>query len=298
MKEEEIRKVYLDSSDISANGAPMVQGGDTVIAGEDDRKDPHDLGNSDEEKLQAELIHATVILTDKSRLTKNGDGTWTLDVEPFQQAGLPPCSGEKFANQKTGGWCSGFLVGSDVIATAGHCGRNSDAIKNTAYVFGFRVSSDTDPGRTVFNENEVYFGSELLAFDLSSTGDFAIVRVNKAVTAPGAKPLKVRSSGSPSIGSSLGVIGHPSGLPVKIAFGVNTVLMRDNDPWLIANLDTYGGNSGSAVFNNKGEVEGILVRGAQDYEFEVDCFRSNLIENSEGSEAITKASAFVDKIPS
>ena len=33
-----------------------------------------------------------------------------------------------------------------------------------------------------------------------------------------------------------------------------------------ANLDTYGGNSGSAVFNaNTGVVEGILVRGATDY---------------------------------
>jgi len=34
----------------------------------------------------------------------------------------------------------------------------------------------------------------------------------------------------------------------------------------VANLDTFGGNSGSAVFNAEtGEVEGILVRGENDY---------------------------------
>ncbi len=74
--------------------------------------------------------------------------------------------------------------------------------------------------------------------------------------------------------------------------------MRHNDPWLIANLDTYGGNSGSAVFNADGLVEDILVRGARDYVLDVvnGCFRSNRIANLEGSEALTTASAFVDKI--
>jgi V8-like Glu-specific endopeptidase len=256
------------------------------------------LTDSVQDELRKKLSASTVILTDKTRLSDNGNGTWSLQVNPFQQGGRPPCSGEKFANQSTGGWCSGFLVGSDIVVTADHCGRTLAAIEDTAYVFGFQASSLTDSGTTVFNNDQVYFGKDLLAFDLSDTGDFGIVRLDRLVTAPAADPLNVRSSGSLSVGSNLGVIGHPSGLPVKIAFGINTVLMRDDDPWLIANLDTYGGNSGSAVFNNDGEVEGILVRGAQDYEFDAACFRSNVIENSEGSEAVTKASAFRDKIPS
>jgi hypothetical protein len=37
----------------------------------------------------------------------------------------------------------------------------------------------------------------------------------------------------------------------------------------VANLDTYGGNSGSPVFNHRtGEVEGILVRGENDYVYD------------------------------
>ena len=133
--------------------------------------------------------------------------------------------------------------------------------------------------------------------DLSPTGDFAIVRVDREITAPGAVALKVRDSGEIGVGRNIGVIGHPTGLPVKIAFGAATVVMKEDDPWLFANLDTYGGNSGSAVFNTEGLVEGILVRGARDYDIEPTCFKSNKIMDSEGSEAVTKASAFVDKIP-
>ena len=133
--------------------------------------------------------------------------------------------------------------------------------------------------------------------DLSPTGDFAIVRVDREITAPGAVALKVRDSGAISVGRNIGVIGYPSGLPVKIAFGAATVVIKEDDPWLFANLDTYGGNSGSAVFNKEGLVEGILVHGARDYDLEATCFKSNNIMDSEGSEVVTKASAFVSKIP-
>ncbi|WP_420540401.1 S46 family peptidase (plasmid) [Paenibacillus polymyxa] len=51
--------------------------------------------------------------------------------------------------------------------------------------------------------------------------------------------------------------------PIKSGFAVGAAV-RDNPPnaFFVANLDTYGGNSGSPVFNSDThEVEGILVRG-------------------------------------
>ncbi|MFN8369647.1 MAG: S46 family peptidase [Bacteriovoracaceae bacterium] len=58
------------------------------------------------------------------------------------------------------------------------------------------------------------------------------------------------------------------GLPTKISDGAN-VRTNNNPKYFVANLDTYGGNSGSAVFNTKtGEVEGILVRGENDYVYD------------------------------
>ncbi|MEM8971038.1 MAG: serine protease [Pseudomonadota bacterium] len=298
MDKSEIDKAYHDFTILfNPERLPSIPIGEEVVAGEDDRKDVHQLTSSPQDSMYRRLAAATVILTNKSRVSKNNDGSWTLAPEAFRQGGLPPCSGERFANQHTGGWCSGFLVGPDVIVTAGHCGKTEDDILNTAYMFGFRASSASDPGTTEFSADQVYFGKQLIAHDLSSTGDYAIVRVDRKVTAPGADPLTVRASGALAPNSNLGVIGYPSGLPCKIAFGEKTILLRDEDPWLISNLDTYGGNSGSPVFNENGDVEGILVRGAQDYIIGDSCFKTNVVKDANGSEAITKASVFQSQIP-
>lgn len=82
------------------------------------------------------------------------------------------------------------------------------------------------------------------------------------------------------MGEGLFVVGHPSGLPTKVAGGTE-VVGNDEDNFFTALLDTFGGNSGSAVFNSETlEVEGILVRGARDYVYdsEASCYRVNHCE--------------------
>jgi V8-like Glu-specific endopeptidase len=104
--------------------------------------------------------------------------------------------------------------------------------------------------------------------------DYAVVELNRDVE--GATPMKFRKSGKITDGQELVVIGHPSGLPTKIADGA---FVRNNSSkaFFSASLDTYGGNSGSAVFNvNTGEIEGILVRGENDYVRNGSCTASNL----------------------
>ena len=65
------------------------------------------------------------------------------------------------------------------------------------------------------------------------------------------------------------VVGYPMGLPVKIA--ANGQVRSLESSFFVANLDTYGGNSGSPVFNTLAlvnghlVVEGILVRGEDDF---------------------------------
>ncbi|OQB98875.1 MAG: hypothetical protein BWX80_03903 [Candidatus Hydrogenedentes bacterium ADurb.Bin101] len=93
----------------------------------------------------------------------------------------------------------------------------------------------------------------------------------------------------------MGVIGHPSGLPKKIAFGSETrVRKNDAQGFFYANLDSYGGNSGSPVFNAEdGFVEGILVRGNTDFVLNGDCFRSNILQNdNESPEQVSKSATF------
>jgi hypothetical protein len=78
-------------------------------------------------------------------------------------------------------------------------------------------------------------------------------------------------------------MGLPSGLPLKLAGGAS---VSNNQPaaFVVANLDTYGDNSGSPVFNAATqEVEGILVRGENDFGQQGNCSVSLVCPTTAGS---------------
>ena len=86
---------------------------------------------------------------------------------------------------------------------------------------------------------------------------------------------------------------------MKIAFG-NTYVRRSNDAgYFVANLDTYGGNSGSPVINaGTGILEGILVRGETDFIHQGTCFESYVVPDDGGrGEDSTKATVFAAHVP-
>ena len=62
-------------------------------------------------------------------------------------------------------------------------------------------------------------------------------------------------------------------LPRKYAGGQTSIVRENNNSdYFQANLDAYGGNSGSAVINAEThEVEGILVRGSYDFDSAGEC---------------------------
>ena len=67
----------------------------------------------------------------------------------------------------------------------------------------------------------------------------------------------------------------------------------------MANLDTYGGNSGSPVFNaQNNKVEGILVRGETDFVSNGQC-NVSLVCPSTGcrGEDVTRATVWSAKVP-
>jgi subtilisin-like proprotein convertase family protein len=102
--------------------------------------------------------------------------------------------------------------------------------------------------------------------DFQAQNDLAIIKLDRSVE--DREPLKIRTEGEIELGTPLVVIGHPSGLPTKIA---DSAFVRNNENpnYFVTNLDTFAGNSGSAVFNAETfEVEGILVRGETDYIFD------------------------------
>lgn len=228
-----------------------------VIYGVDDRVDIFRLTN----RAAIADADSVVALFRANDITDNDNGTSTLLTQNFGAANNL-CNAEPFRDQPVGAFCSGFLVDQDVIATAGHC-VNASNVTSVRFVFGFRMQNQTT-AQTVIANAEIYRGVAVIARqEVSNGADWALVRVDRQVT--NHPVVRIRRTGRIPDNEPVHVIGHPSGLPTKFAGGA---AVRDNTPaaFFAANLDTYGGNSGSPVFNaNTHDVEGILVRGENDF---------------------------------
>ncbi len=261
-----------------------------VIYGTDDRVDVFELPagpNLDD-------VDSVVALFDSSDVSDNADGTSTLQTKNFGTA-QRLCAGERFRNQPIGAFCSGFLVAPDIIATAGHC-VNSNNVTDIRFVFGYRMR-DATTAETVISNGDIYRGVAVLGREEVGTGpDWALVRIDRAVA--NHRIVQMRRTGKVSDDQTVHVIGHPTGLPTKFAGGA---AVRDNQPsaFFVANLDTYGGNSGSPVFNSDThEVEAILVRGETDFVQQGNC-RISLVCPSTGcrGEDCTRTTEFANMVP-
>jgi hypothetical protein len=261
-----------------------------VVYGTDTRID---LYQTDDARLRS-LADSTVALFQSAGVSSQG-GVAKLTTQSYaERYGL--CKEEPFYEQETGAFCSGSLVAPDVIMTAGHCVPSAEECAKIKFVFGFAVKEKGVLPKSVL-ETEVYGCKELIGREQVGNGaDWALVRLDRKVA--GHSPLKLNLTGQIEAKTEVLVIGHPAGLPTKIAGGAH---VRDSSKpgFFVANLDTYGGNSGSAVFNAAtGLVEGILVRGEQDYAQKDGCFVSNLcpVDGCRG-EDVTKIANVADKIP-
>ena len=170
-----------------APSGPLTQ----VIYGDDDRIDTY--LETDPQRLA--LSGPVCALVSTSRLVGQGNGSFTLQTFAWTVGGRPACAEEPFGSQPVSAFCTGFLVAPDIIATAGHCYDSSD-FADVRFVFGFRMLN-SQTAATTFAANQVYSGVELLGRELDSTGaDYALIRLDRPVTAPGARPLAIRRAGS------------------------------------------------------------------------------------------------------
>ncbi len=275
----------------TAELAQAAQNRQRVIYGVDNRKDLFQVTSSRVKKSAA----AVVALVKSSDLTRQPDGSFALATSSYQ-ADYQLCGSEPFVKQPLGCFCSGFLVAPDVVATAGHCVKSAQDLAGIRFVFGFRMNN-AQTARTTFPAIDVYAGVTLIGRQLAADGtDWALVRLDRPVA--GRAQLPLRTSGKISGSARLFVIGHPCGLPQKYAPGAQ---VRDNSPtpFFVANLDTYGGNSGSPVFNaTTYKVEGILVRGENDFVTNGSCYVS-LVCPTTGcrGEDVTRATVWAAKVP-
>ncbi|RPJ78612.1 MAG: serine protease [Alphaproteobacteria bacterium] len=242
------------------------------IYGVDDRKE------TNEYQGQLEAIQArSVAVQIKNERTILVNGSYKILKPESLKAKFKLCANQNFGEQISVGSCTGFLVAPDIIITAGHCMNTISDCQNSKWYFDF-----TDK-KTKFKKEDVYSCHKILKTEKvknrSRHIDYSIIKLDRPVK--NRVPLEYRESGSIPPLSPVYTIGHPSGLPQKIT-GNARVIDADNDhdknldPFLdsavekeffTTTLDTFGGNSGSPVFNYMtGLVEAVLVSGNEDYQ--------------------------------
>lgn len=244
-----------------------------VIYGEDNRVDVFESTNAS----FIELSKSTAAMINGSNLKTLLRGEVEISGTTLQGRGV--CAKERFSKQISAANCSGFLVGPNKLVTAGHCIKTEADCKSYKWVFDYKVDH-ADQGAVTVAKSSVYGCKKIISrsLDNMSKDDYAFIELDRKVE--DRQPLKFRTSGKVAKGANLVVIGHPTGLPTKIADGAKVRSLQGK--FFTANLDTYGGNSGSAVFNvDTEEVEGILVRGETDYVYNstLGCQVSNVCSN-------------------
>ncbi|MFP2911505.1 trypsin-like serine peptidase [Pyxidicoccus sp. 3LFB2] len=246
--------------------APTGTSEQPVVYGTDNRTDVYAHANA---TLRARAQQSTVALMSPSDYTVNATtGVVTFTASTLQSA-YNLCSTERFLSDLTPAFCSGTLIDDDLVLTAGHCITSASACTSTRFVFNFYRTSAT--GMQTVTSQDIFSCQSIVVRQQATVNgrnlDYAIVKLDRAAT-PRFAPAPVRTATTGlSVGTNVTVIGSGSGIPFKIDSGGS---VRDTRAatldYFIATTDTFGGNSGSGVYEMSGyTVAGILVRGETDY---------------------------------
>jgi V8-like Glu-specific endopeptidase len=236
-----------------------------VIYGTDNRQDVYAHADA---TLRARAQQATVALMNPSDFNATNPNNVTFNGSTLGSA-YNLCTTERFRDDPTAAFCSGTLIDDDLVLTAGHCITSATDCTNTRFVFNYyRPAAGTlQPVTTA----DIFSCASIVARQQGTVGtqnlDYAVIRLDRSA-APRFTPAPVRTGNTAlTAGQNVAVIGSGSGIPFKIDSGgaVRDTRSATLD-YFIATTDTFGGNSGSGVYETSGyTVAGILVRGETDY---------------------------------
>lgn len=258
--------------------------GPFAIYGEDNRQDVYAVSNP----LFVSLASSTAAMIEKTNLKQNADRTTISGRSLGDMYKL--CPDQRFRSQPVAANCSGTLVAPDIIMTAAHCYELAkQSCKEYAWVFDYKVSRDNQDSVTVPTSN-VYECQEVILneMDLGRGIDHALIKLKRPVS--DRSFAKLRNQGSIDVGEPLVLIGHPNGLPTKIAADAFVLKLEGHS--FVSNVDAFSVNSGSGVFHaTTGEVEGILSSGRSDYDGKGNCSSVIKYEMNQGNETVVNVDA-------
>lgn len=194
------------------------------------------------------------------------------------------CEGEKFREHLSLPNCTAFLIAPDIMASAGHCFKTEEDCKENKFIFEVKEKYETTQGHEIPLEN-IFSCKEIIESDIDG---IALIRLEKSTVKK--HPLKLNLNKELKHGGDVFMLGHPFGLPLMYSKKVKSKNENSKNPFFLAPLDSFVGNSGSPVFNAKTyEVEGVLISGKEDlYKSEKENCYKNQVYAEKGGENIAK----------
>jgi hypothetical protein len=197
---------------------------------------------------------------------------------------------------------TGYLVAPDLVLTCWHGWDHFQHARQVA-VFDYAIGPGNDVPVELSAESvievapaPVWGPDEALAAALCA-GDWVLLRLERPV----ARALEPVQVAAPRPGAMAYVLGHPLGLPLKLAQG-GRVLGVEGATFRVA-LDTYTGNSGSPVFDaDSHALIGIVSEGPPgvgDFTPQADqqCYSYRSAKGSGSGTLCVSASCFAPRLP-